>query len=97
MFQGGFICAAFDDVFGPLSYMAALRPVVTVDMNTTFIRPFTANDVSAIFTAELVSLSKSMLVMRAEARTLSGKLIATSTNTSMILSDDQLITSGKNT
>jgi osmotically inducible protein OsmC len=27
-FQGGFLCGAFDEVFGPLTYMAARRPAV---------------------------------------------------------------------
>lgn len=43
-YQGGFLCAAIDDVFGPLTYMAAKRPAVTVQMNTTFIRPFMEKD-----------------------------------------------------
>lgn len=89
MYQGGFLCAGLDDVYGPLSYMAAKKPVVTLDMNTSFVRPFVPKDVVAVFSAEVVSISKSVLFMRAEVRTQSGKLIATSTNTSMILSEEQ--------
>ena len=89
MYQGGFLCAGLDDVYGPLSYMAALKPVVTLDMSTSFVRPFSAKDELAIFSAEVVSISKTVLLMRAEVRTQTGKLIATSTNTSMILSEDQ--------
>jgi len=90
VYQGGFLCAGLDDVYGPLSYMAALKPVVTLNMNTSFVRPFSANDQTAIFSAEVISISKSIILMRAEVRTQSQKLIATSTNTSMILSEAQL-------
>lgn len=89
MYQGGFLCAGLDDVYGPLSYMAAKKPVVTLDMNTSFVRPFGPKDVLAVFSAEVVSISKSVMLMRAEVRTQTGKLIATSTNTSMILSEEQ--------
>ena len=30
--QGGFLCAIFDEVYGPLTYMATGRPVVTIEM-----------------------------------------------------------------
>lgn len=89
-FQGGFLCAAFDEVYGPLSYMAAQRPAVTLEMGATFVRPFRPDDRSALFQAEVVAVTHTLIVMRGEARTKSGKLIATSTNTSLILSDDQL-------
>ncbi len=94
-FHGGFLSAAFDDTFGPLSYMAASRPVVTLELSTTFIRPFTAKDEYIDIRAELVSKSKSLLVMRAEAKTKEGKLIATSTTHSLILSDEQLNAASK--
>lgn len=94
-FHGGFLSAAFDDTFGPLSYMAAGRPVVTLELSTTFIRPFITKDEYIDIRAELVSKSKSLLVMRAEAKTKAGKLIATSTTNSLILSDEKLGISGK--
>lgn len=88
--QGGIICAYMDEVFGPLSFLVAKRPVVTLDLNTTFIRPFEEKDESVFVTAELVSQSKSLLVMKAEVKTKEGKLIAIATSHSMILSDEQL-------
>jgi len=83
--QGGFLCAAFDDVYGPLTYMAALTPVVTIEMSTTFIRPFTAETELIRIKAEVVSKSKSLLILKAEAHSKDGKLIATSTNHSLIV------------
>lgn len=87
MYQGGFLCAALDDVFGPLTYMAAKKPVVTVQMNTTFIRPFTAKDKKIVIKAEVVSQTKSLLVLQAEVKTMDGKLIAISNNQSFILAN----------
>lgn len=87
MYQGGFLCAALDDVFGPLTYMAAKKPAVTVQMNTTFIRPFTAKDKKIVIKAEVVSQTKSLLVLQAEVKTMDGKLIAISNNQSFILAN----------
>ena len=88
--QGGIICAYIDEVFGPLSFLVAKRPVVTLDLNTTFIRPYDEKDESVFVSAELVSQSKSLLVMKAEVKTKEGKLVAIATCHSMILSDEQL-------
>lgn len=90
MFQGGFLCAAFDEVFGPLTYMAAGQPVVTLEMSTTFLRPFVAKDEFIEIRAEVVAKTKSILLLKAEAKNKDGKLIATGSNHSMILSDAQI-------
>jgi uncharacterized protein (TIGR00369 family) len=88
-FQGGFLCAALDEVYGPLTYMASGQPVATIEMSTTFIRPFTAKDETVIVRAELVAKSKSLLILKAEAKSKAGKLIATSTSHSLILNKEQ--------
>ena len=90
MFQGGFIGAAFDEVFGPLTYMAAQRPSVTIEMSTSYLRPFVASDESLILKAELVAKTRSLLVLKAEAHTKAGKLVATATSHSLISSDEHL-------
>ena len=90
MFQGGFLAAAFDEVFGPLAYMTAGKPVVAIEISTTYIRPFTAADELLDVRAEVVVKNRSLLVLRAEAKTAAGKLIATSQNHGLILSDDRL-------
>jgi uncharacterized protein (TIGR00369 family) len=84
IYQGGFLCAAIDDVFGPLTYMAAKKPALTLQLNTTFIRPFTAKDKKITIKADVISQSKSLLVLQAEVKTMDGKLIAVSTNQSLI-------------
>ena len=90
MFQGGLICAAFDEVFGPLTYMSAGRPVVTLEMSTSFVRPFTTKDEFITIKAEVVSKTKTVILLRAEAKTKEGKLVATATNHSLIMSDANL-------
>lgn len=90
IFQGGFLCAVLDEVFGPLTYMASGRPVATIEMSTSFLRPFTKKDEVILVRADIVAHSKTLLVLKAEARNRDGKLIATSTNHSIILSDEQL-------
>jgi uncharacterized protein (TIGR00369 family) len=88
--QGGFICAFIDDVCGPLTFMAAKRPCATLDLNTTFLRPFNAQDEYVSVKAELISKSKSLVVIKAQVISKDDKLIAIATSVSMILSDEQL-------
>lgn len=90
VFQGGFLCAAFDEVYGPLSYMSCNAPVVTIEMSTTFLRPFTAKDEFLVVRAEVVARSKTLLVMKGEARNPQGKLIATSISHSLVASNQNL-------
>jgi uncharacterized protein (TIGR00369 family) len=92
VFQGGFLCAIFDDVYGPLTYMATGRPAVTLEMSTTFLRPFAERDEFVTVRAEVVAQSKTLVVLKAEARNKKGKLIATSTSHSLIATDQALKT-----
>jgi acyl-coenzyme A thioesterase PaaI-like protein len=48
--------------------MATGRPVVTVEMSTTFLRPFAERDEFVTVRAEDVAQSKTLLVLKAEAR-----------------------------
>jgi len=82
--QGGFIAAAFDNVFGPLSYLAARTPCTTLDLHTNYIRPILEKD-SLIVTARVVSRGQSTMHLSAEAVNGKGKLIATATTQMMIM------------
>ncbi len=88
--QGGIISAYLDEVFGPLSFLIAKRPVVTLDLNTSFIRPFVEKDEYVIVAAELVSQTKTILIMNGTVKTKDDKLIAIATTHSLILTDEQL-------
>lgn len=83
--QGGFITAAFDNVLGPLSYLIAKKPAVTLDLTTNYIRPIMVGDVLTI-QAHLVGKGFATMHMSAEARNQKGKLIATATTNCAILS-----------
>lgn len=74
--QGGLITAAFDNVFGPLSYLAARTPCTTLDLHTNYIRPINAGD-TLIVTARVISRGLSAMHLSAEAVNGKGKLIAT--------------------
>lgn len=90
MYQGGFLCAALDEVFGPLTYMAAGKPVVTIEMSTSFVRPFTAKDEVIHIHAEVAAKTKTFMILKAEVKTREGKLIATATNHSLALAEQNL-------
>ncbi len=78
--QGGFITAAFDNVFGPLCYSATrTTATTTIDINTSYHRPIMAGD-ELIITATVKSKGKTKIHMMAEAYNQEKKLIATATS-----------------
>ena len=81
--QGGFIAAAFDNVFGPLSYLAARGPCTTLDIHTQFIRSIDEGD-KLVITARVVARGPSTIYMTADAVNSTSKLIATS-NTNLLI------------
>lgn len=77
--QGGFITAAFDNVFGPLCHATTgTGATTTVDINTSYHRPIFAGD-ELIITATAKSQGRSKVHMVAEAFNKNNKLIATAT------------------
>jgi len=90
IFQGGMLCTAIDNTFGPLSYIAVKGPSVTLDLATQFVRPFSAKDEFIYVEAKVVSMSSVTLLMQAEVRNPKNKLIATATTTFLILPENML-------
>ncbi|MFZ4713525.1 MAG: PaaI family thioesterase [Bacteriovoracaceae bacterium] len=84
-FQGGFLAAAIDDVYGPLSYMSTGGPCVSLDFNIKFIRPFVSEQKLVIIEAVIISKTKSIITMEAKMKSPEGKILAISSMTSMIL------------
>ncbi len=82
--QGGIIAAAFDNTFGPLSFLAARAPTTTIDMNTQYIRPVPQGETFTI-TAQIVLRGFSTMYMTANGYNRAGKLVAMSTTNIMIL------------
>jgi uncharacterized protein (TIGR00369 family) len=90
IFQGGMLCTAIDNTFGPLSYIALKRPSVTLDLSTHFIRSFSPKDEFITVEAKVTAVSSATLLMQAEVKNQKGKLLATATTTFLILQDDML-------
>jgi len=84
-FQGGFLCAAIDNVIGPLSYTAANKAVVTLEMSTSFTRPFSSKEEYVDIFGSVVSKTRNILILKAEVKNKDNKLIAISTHHSLIL------------
>lgn len=82
--QGGIIAAAFDNTFGPLSFLAARGLTTTIDMNTQYIRPVRLGETLTI-TARVVLRGFSTMYMTAEGFNRAEKLVAMSTTNIMIL------------
>ena len=94
LYQGGFLAAALDDVFGPLSYSTAERPCMTLSMNVTYLKAFTESMGFCEISAFVLQKTKTFIFMRAEAHSPSGDLIAHAESHVTILRDDQLQTKG---
>lgn len=90
IFQGGMLCTALDNTFGPLSYLAAKRPCVTTDLSTQFFRTFFPKDEYVLIEAKVVSKSPAMMTMQAEVRNPKNKLIAIATSSVLILQESML-------
>jgi uncharacterized protein (TIGR00369 family) len=82
--QGGYIAAAFDNAYGPLSYLVAKKPTTTIDMNIQYIRGVAIGQ-NVIVTASVEAKGFSTIHMTAEMKTDKGKLLATSTTNLLIL------------
>ena len=84
--QGGYITALLDDTFGPLSYLAAGRPAVTLNLSTTFLRPVPVSEEYLIVEAEVVSRGRTVLTMSGRVENSRGRLVTTATSINQIMS-----------
>lgn len=67
-YQGGMFAAALDEAFGPLSYMTAELPCVTLDMSLTYIKGLVEKDAPMKIRAEVLKKTSQFIFMRAEIR-----------------------------
>jgi acyl-coenzyme A thioesterase PaaI-like protein len=84
--QGGFIIAAFDNVFGPLSYAAARTICSTLNIETHFHRSVDEGD-SLLLIGHVLSRSSMIMHLAGEAYNGKGKLVATCSASMMIQGD----------
>jgi len=82
--QGGFLCAALDNVLGPLSYLVA-PPSATTQLNVTFLRPVRPEHAFIDVEARFEERAGKQLVFSGTARTPDGKTAVTCTATCRIL------------
>lgn len=82
--QGGFLCAALDNVLGPLSYLVA-PPSATTQLNVTFLRPVKPEHAYVEIEARFEERAGRQLQFSATARTPTGKTAAMCTATCRIL------------
>ncbi len=90
LYQGGFLSAAIDEVMGPLSYITAGRPSMTLSMNTTYLKAFPESMGHVIIEAFVLQKTKSFIFLRAEVKSPDGELIAHAESHVTIMRDDQL-------
>jgi acyl-coenzyme A thioesterase PaaI-like protein len=90
LYQGGFLGAALDEVFGPLSYITAERPCMTLSMNVSYLKAFTEKMGHCLIEAMVLQKTKTLIFMRAEVRSPTSDLIAHAETHVTILRDDQL-------
>lgn len=76
VYQGGFLAACIDDVFGPLSYMTAHGPCMTLSLNTTYLGAFKEEMGHCIIEAVVLKKTKNFIFMRAEVKSPNGELFA---------------------
>lgn len=83
--QGGFISAAFDNVFGSFCfYETKGKPIATIDISTSYQRPIFIGD-ELIIKVEIKAMGKTIIHMTGEGRNKEGKLIATATTNFILL------------
>ncbi len=79
--QGGLITGAFDNVFGPLCYLATrTTATTTIDLLTHYHRPILPGD-RLLITAAVKTKGRTKVHMVADAYNSEGKLIASASST----------------
>jgi len=72
---GGYYGMFFDAAFGPFSGVTAKKPTTSLDMNITFLKPLSPEDKTVTVEVEVVSQSKSYLILSAKAHSGRGVLV----------------------
>ncbi len=88
--QGGIIAAAFDNAFGPFSYLIAKAPCVTKSMTINYIRPVIAGNDTITVEAILLARTSTDIILEGKAYNQAGKLAASASSTLTILKPTQL-------
>ena len=76
LYQGGMLSACIDEVFGPLSYVTAAGPCITLSMNVTYLGAFKEEHGHCFIEAIILKKTKNFIFMRADVKTPDNELIA---------------------
>ncbi len=76
VYQGGMLGACLDEVFGPLSYLTAGGPTLTLSMAVTYLGSFSAEHGSCQIKAVVLKKTKNFIFLRADVTVPGGDLIA---------------------
>ncbi len=90
LYQGGFLSAAIDEVLGPLAYITAGTPCMTLSLNVTYLKAFPETMKHVIVEGFVLQKTKSFIFLRAEVKSPSGELIAHAESHSAVMKEDQL-------
>jgi|SRR5690606_27804190 len=76
LYQGGFLAAALDEVFGPLAFITHKAPCLTLSINMTYLKPFTEEMKECTLHAKVLKETKQFIFMRAEILSPDNQLMA---------------------
>ncbi len=82
---GGYFGIFFDAAFGPFSGITVKGPTTSMDLNICFLKPLSPKDKEVIIEVEVVSHSKSYLILHAKAYKGDNVLVATATSRMLIM------------
>jgi len=77
---GGYFSMFFDAAFGPFSGLTAQAPTTSLDLNVTFLKSLSPKDEEVFVEVEVVSQTKSYLVLHGKALKKDGTLVATASS-----------------
>lgn len=75
-YQGGFLAAGIDDVFGPLSYVSYGGPTMTLSLNITYLKAFRPDMGHCLIEAQVLKMTNNFIFMRADVKSPTGELLA---------------------
>lgn len=76
VYQGGMLSACVDEVFGPLSYMTAQGPTMTLSMNMTYLGAFKEEYGHCTIHAVVLKKTKNFIFLRADIKSPQGDFLA---------------------
>lgn len=76
LYQGGFLSAALDEVFGPLAFVTHQGPCLTLSLNVTFLKAFQESMKECYLVAQIIKETRQFIFMKAEVTTADGDILA---------------------